>query len=275
MIYRKIAIVCRKIRKFVSKQLLMMSKRTVSQSKKQEDKIRLNKFIAASGVCSRREADKLIQTGRVKVNDKLVKELGTKVFRNDKVMVDNRPVQGEKKVYILLNKPKDVIATTDDPEGRLTVLDIIKTSGNERVFPVGRLDRNTTGVLLLTNDGELTSKLTHPRYQVRKVYEVKLNKGLKDEDLDKLLKGIELEDGLFKMDKISILDINNRKELGLEIHSGRNRIIRRSFEFLGYDVSRLDRVIFAGLTKKNLPRGKYRYLSPKEASFLKMYRFDK
>ncbi len=252
-----------------------MNKKSVSKSNKQEDKVRLNKYIAASGVCSRREADELIQTGRVKVNDKLVKELGTKVFRDDKVMVDNRLIQGEKKVYLLLNKPKDVITTTDDPEGRLTVLDIIKTSRNERFFPVGRLDRNTTGILLLTNDGELTSKLTHPRYQVRKVYEVKLNKGLKDEDLDKLLKGIELEDGSFRMDKISILDINNRKELGVEIHSGRNRIIRRSFEFLGYDVSRLDRVMFAGLTKKNLPRGKYRYLSPKEVSFLKMYRFDK
>ncbi len=252
-----------------------MSKNQVSHSKKQDVEIRLNKFIAASGVCSRREADELIKAGRVKVNNKIVKELGTKIFSQAKVMVDNHPVQGEKKVYVLLNKPKDVITTTDDPEGRLTVLDIIKTERNERIFPVGRLDRNTTGVLLLTNDGELTSKLTHPRFQVKKVYEVKLGKGIRDEDLAKLLNGIELEDGSFKMDKISLLDPNNRKELGIEIHSGRNRIIRRSFEFLGYEVAKLDRVMFAGLTKKNLPRGKYRYLSQKEASFLKMYRYDK
>jgi len=252
-----------------------MIMKPASKGKKQAPEIRLNKFIAASGMCSRREADELIRSGRVKIGGKVVNELGTKIFGDEKVTVDGKQIQGEKKVYILLNKPKDVITTTEDPQGRKTVLDIIKTERNERVFPVGRLDRNTTGVLLLTNDGELTSKLTHPRYQVKKIYEVKLGKGLKDEDMEKLLNGIELEDGEFKMDKISFLDPNNRKEIGVEIHSGRNRIIRRSFELLGNEVIRLDRVMFAGLTKKNLPRGKFRYLSAREASFLKMYRFDK
>jgi len=252
-----------------------MGKENYSRSKKPADELRLNKFIAGSGICSRREADELIKAGRVMVNERVVKELGTKISFQDNVKVDNRPVQGEKKVYILLNKPKDVITTTDDPEGRQTVLDLIRTARKERIFPVGRLDRNTTGVLLLTNDGELTSKLTHPRYKVQKVYEARLNKGLRDEDIDKLMKGIELDDGLFKMDKIALLDPNNRKELGIEIHSGRNRVIRRSFEFLGYEITRLDRVMFAGLTKKNLPRGKYRFLSPKEISYLKMYRHVK
>lgn len=252
-----------------------MGKENYSRSKKPADEVRLNKFIAGAGICSRREADELIKAGRVKVNERVVKELGTKISYKDNIKVNDRPVQGEKKVYILLNKPKDIITTTDDPEGRATVLDLIRTARKERIFPVGRLDRNTTGLLLLTNDGELASKLTHPRYKVQKVYEARLNKGLRDEDIDKLMMGIELDDGLFKMDKIALLDPNNRKELGIEIHSGRNRIIRRSFEFLGYEVTRLDRVMFAGLTKKNLPRGKFRFLSPKEISYLKMYRHVK
>ncbi len=252
-----------------------MQKKPESKDSKDDLGIRLNKYIAGSGKCSRREADELIRTGRVMVNQKIVTELGTKVGFKDKVMVDKELLHGEKKVYILLNKPKDVITTTDDPQGRKTVLDIIKVPGNQRVFPVGRLDRNTTGVLLLTNDGDLTSKLTHPKYNVKKIYEIHLNKGLKEEDIEKLSQGIELEDGLLKIDKISFLDPNNHKELGVEIHSGRNRIIRRSFEFLGYEVIKLDRVMFAGLTKKNLPRGKHRILSSREASFLKMNRPEK
>lgn len=245
------------------------------RGKTEDDKVRLNKYIAGSGQCSRREADELIKSGRVKVNNTVITELGTKVSYLDKIVVDKNEVQGEKKIYILLNKPKDVITTTDDPEGRKTVVDLINLPGKQRIFPVGRLDRNTTGILLLTNDGELTSKLTHPRYNVKKIYEVKTNKGLKDEDIDKLTAGIELEDGTFKVDKIAFLDPNNRKELGVEIHSGKNRVIRRCFEFLGYEVIRLDRVMFAGLTKKKLPRGKYRILSPREVGYLKMYKSEK
>lgn len=249
-----------------------MQRKKPSKVQKGSELIRLNKYIAASGKCSRREADQIIISGRIKVNGKIVTELGTKVKPDDKVELDKEQIQSDKKVYLLLNKPKDVITTTEDPEGRRTVLDIIKIHGNYRIFPVGRLDRNTTGVLLLTNDGDLASKLTHPRYNISKVYEVFLNKGLKDEDLEKLQRGIELEDGFFNMDKVSFVDINNRKHLGIEIHSGRNRIIRRAFEHLGYEVVKLDRNSFAGLTKKNLPRGKYRFLSPREVSFLKMSR---
>ena len=244
----------------------MKAKRDPSET----DLLRLNKYIAASGKCSRREADEIIKSGRIRVNGKTVTELGTRVRPGDKVELDKELIQNEKKIYLLLNKPKDVITTTDDPEGRRTVLDIVKIHGNYRIFPVGRLDRNTTGVLLLTNDGDLTSKLTHPKYNITKVYEVTLNKGMKDKELDKLQKGIELDDCFFNMDKVSFVDINNRKHLGVEIHSGRNRIIRRAFEHLGYEVVKLDRNSFAGLTKKNLPRGKYRFLSPREVSFLKM-----
>jgi 23S rRNA pseudouridine2605 synthase len=242
---------------------------------KDEELTRLNKYIAGSGKCSRREADELIRSGRVSVNKKTITELGTRVKAGDEVSIDGQLIKSEKKIYILLNKPKDVITTTDDPEGRKTVLDLVKIRAGFRVFPVGRLDRNTTGVLLLTNDGDLTGKLTHPRYLVKKVYELNLTRGLRDEDLEKLAKGIELEDGKFVMDKISFLDPNNRKQLGVEIHSGRNRIIRRSFEHLGYEVAKLDRVMFAGLTKKNLPRGKYRILSPREVAYLKMSNFTK
>lgn len=252
-----------------------MPKRPDPKGSKDDNNIRLNKYIAASGKCSRREADELIKTGRVRVNNKTVTELGIKVGHLDKVMVDKDLIRGEKKVYILLNKPKDVITTTDDPQGRKTVLDIIKVPGNQRVFPVGRLDRNTTGVLLITNDGELTSKLTHPKYEIKKIYEIHLDKGLKDEDIEKLSEGIELEDGSFKIDKVSFIDPANRKEIGVEIHSGRNRIIRRTFESLGYEVMKLDRVMFAGLTKKNLPRGRHRVLSPREVGYLKMNKHEK
>ncbi|MCD6347913.1 MAG: rRNA pseudouridine synthase, partial [Bacteroidales bacterium] len=232
--------------------------------------IRLNKFIAATGTCSRRDADAMIEAGRVKVNGKLVSDLGTKVYFDAKVQVDNKLLQGEKKVYILMNKPKNIITSTNDPQGRKTVIDLINQSVHERVYPVGRLDRNTTGVLLLTNDGDLTGKLTHPKFGVMKIYEVKLNHGLNDNDFAKLIKGIELEDGSFKIDKLSYLDPADKTHLGLEIHSGRNRIIRRSFEHLGYEVVKLDRVSFAGLTKKNLARGRWRRLSTKEVAWLKM-----
>jgi len=235
-----------------------------------KETVRLNKIIAASGTCSRREADHLIASGVVKVNGKLITEMGFQVKPNDKVTVNDNAVQGEKKVYILLNKPKDVITTTDDPQGRKTVLDLIEKAGDKRVYPVGRLDRNTTGLLLLTNDGDLSLKLTHPKYQIRKIYEVKLDKGFKEEDLNRLVIGIELEDGMIKTDKVSYLDQDNKTMLGVEIHSGRNRIIRRIFEHLGYEVIKLDRVSFAGLTKKKLPRGRWRFLTPKEVSFLKM-----
>ena len=206
----------------------------------------------------------------MKVNGKLVSDLGTKVYYDAKVQVDNKLLQGEKKVYILMNKPKDIITSTSDPQGRKTVIDLINQSVHERVYPVGRLDRNTTGVLLLTNDGDLTGKLTHPKFGVMKIYEVKLNHGLKENDFEKLTKGIELEDGPFKIDKLSYLEPADKTHLGLEIHSGRNRIIRRSFEYLGYEVVKLDRVSFAGLTKKNLARGRWRRLSTKEIAWLKM-----
>jgi len=252
----------------------MRKKPSYRAGRKDGELIRLNKYIAGSGKCSRREADELIKAGRVRVNNKIVTELGTRVSREDEVRLDKEVIKKEKKIYVLLNKPKDVITTTNDPEGRRTVTDLIDLRGDYRIFPVGRLDRNTTGVLLLTNDGELTSKLTHPRYRVKKVYEVHLNRDLREEDLARLIKGIELEDGKFIMDKISFIDPNSRKKMGVEIHSGRNRIIRRSFEHLGYEVAKLDRVMFAGLTKKNLPRGRYRILGPEEVGFLKMKKFD-
>lgn len=236
----------------------------------QEELIRLNKFIAATGSCSRRDADKLIAEGKVKVNGRIVTDLGTKVRPDAKVQVENKVVEGERKVYILLNKPKDVITTTDDPEGRKTVTDLLGSGVRERVYPVGRLDRNTTGIILLTNDGELAATLTHPRFNIIKIYEVKLNKGLAESDFVQLRTGIELEDGPFKMDKLAYIDPNDKTMLGVEIHSGRNRIIRRTFEHLGYEVVKLDRVSFAGLTKKNLPRGRYRKLAPKEVAWLKM-----
>ncbi|MCK5820483.1 MAG: rRNA pseudouridine synthase [Bacteroidales bacterium] len=235
-----------------------------------EDLIRLNKFIASTGACSRREADKLIEAGKVKVNGRVITDLGTKVKPDAKVQVNNKLAEGEKKVYYLLNKPKDVITTTDDPEGRKTVTDLLGSSVRQRIYPVGRLDRNTTGILVLTNDGDLADKLTHPKYGVVKIYEIKLNKALSESAYTEMRSGIELEDGSFKMDKLSFIDPHDKTMLGVEIHSGRTRIIRRSFEHLGYVVVKLDRVSFAGLTKKNLPRGRYRKLAPKEVAWLKM-----
>lgn len=238
--------------------------------------IRLNKYLANSGVCSRREADDYIQAGVVKVNGEVVTELGTKVIpATDKILFHNTPVQIEKKVYILLNKPKNCVTTSDDPQERHTVLDFVRNACPQRVYPVGRLDKNTTGVILITNDGELASKLTHPKYDKKKIYQVKLDREFTEEDMEKLREGIVLEDGEIKADDISYVQNPQTKELdrnkvGIEIHSGRNRIVRRMFESLGYKISKLDRVYFAGLTKKNLGRGKWRFLSEAEVNILKM-----
>jgi 23S rRNA pseudouridine2605 synthase len=233
--------------------------------------MRLNKYIANAGICSRREADKLIETGVISVNGKIVTELGFKVSPTDEINFGGQVLRKEKAVYILLNKPKDYITTLDDPEGRKTVLELIKNATRERVYPVGRLDRNTTGLLLLTNDGDLTKKLTHPRYGVKKIYQVSLDKALTKTDMQKIADGMELEDGPIKADDISYVgDGKDKNEIGIQLHSGRNRIVRRVFEHLGYDVVKLDRVYFAGLTKKDLPRGRWRLLTALEVSMLKM-----
>ncbi|HEV7230985.1 MAG TPA: pseudouridine synthase [Bacteroidia bacterium] len=237
----------------------------------EEGLIRLNKYIANAGICSRREADKLIETGVISVNGKIVTELGFKVSATDEINFGGQLLRKEKAVYILLNKPKDYITTLDDPEGRKTVLELIHNATKERVYPVGRLDRNTTGLLLLTNDGDLTKKLTHPRYGVKKIYQVTLDKALSKGDMQKIADGFELEDGPVKADDISYVgDGKDKNEVGIQLHSGRNRIVRRVFEHLGYDVVKLDRVYFAGLTKKDLPRGRWRLLTALEVSMLKM-----
>lgn len=233
--------------------------------------MRLNRFLANSNICSRREADDFITSGVVSVNGQIVTTLGTKIVpAQDKVYFHNEPVSLEKKVYILLNKPKNIITTSDDPKDRRTVLDLINGACQQRVYPVGRLDRNTTGVILITNDGELTTRLTHPKHLFKKIYHVGLDKDLEDSDMQKLKDGIVLEDGEAKADDVSYVKDDSKKQVGIEVHSGRNRIVRRMFEHLGYKVVNLDRVYFAGLTKKNLPRGKWRFLSEREVSFLKM-----
>lgn len=234
-----------------------------------DDKIRLNRFIANAGICSRREADTYITAGVVSVNGKIVTELGTKVSITDQVKFHDKPIKSEKPVYVLLNKPKDYVTTVEDPHATKTVMDLVKDACHERIYPVGRLDKNTTGVLLLTNDGDLASKLTHPKFVRSKLYHVYLDKNLKSTDFDAILKGIELEDGLIYADSLSYVDKEDHKQVGIEIHSGRNRIVRRIFESLGYKIRRLDRVYFAGLTKKGLPRGKWRLLTDKEISMLK------
>ena len=239
-----------------------------------DEKIRLNKFMANSGICSRREADEYIQQGLVKVNGEVVTELGTKISHTDTVEYDEKVVALENKCYILLNKPKDCVTTSDDPNGRTTVLDIVKGACDERIYPVGRLDRNTTGVLLLTNDGDLASKLTHPKYVKKKIYHVWTDKDIAEEDMQRIADGIELEDGPIHADAISYATETDRNQAGIEIHSGRNRIVRRIFESLGYHVTKLDRVYFAGLTKKNLPRGRWRYLTQDEVNYLKMGSFE-
>ena len=236
--------------------------------------LRLNKFLANAGVCSRREADEFIQAGLVTVNGEVVTELGTKILRTDEVKFHDAPVTLEKKVYVLLNKPKDYVTTSDDPQQRKTVMDLVKDVCPERIYPVGRLDRNTTGVLLLTNDGDLASKLTHPKFLKKKVYHVHLDKNLTAHDMDQIREGITLEDGEIKADAVEYADDRDKAQVGIEIHSGKNRIVRRIFESLGYRVTKLDRVQFAGLTKKNLRRGDWRYLTEEEVDRLRMGAFE-
>src|SRR5574344_1794276 len=236
--------------------------------------IRLNKFLANAGVCSRREADEFIQAGVVTVNGEVVTELGTKVLRADEVKFHEQPVSLEKKVYVLLNKPKDYVTTSDDPQQRKTVMDLVKDACSERIYPVGRLDRNTTGVLLLTNDGDLASKLTHPKFLKKKVYHAYLDKNVAAQDLQKIVDGIELEDGEIHADAIEYADESDKSQVGIEIHSGKNRIVRRIFESLGYRVVKLDRVQFAGIKKKNLRRGDWRFLTEQEVEMLRSGMFE-
>ena len=236
--------------------------------------IRLNKFLANAGVCSRREADEFITAGVVSVNGEVVTELGTKIKRGDEVKFHDQTVSIERKIYVLLNKPKDTVTTSDDPQARRTVMDLVKGACSERIYPVGRLDRNTTGVLLLTNDGDLASKLTHPKYLKKKIYHVHLDKNLTKADMEQIAAGIQLDDGEIQADAISYTDDFKKDEVGIEIHSGKNRIVRRIFESLGYKVVKLDRVFFAGLTKKGLRRGEWRYLTEQEVNFLRMGSFE-
>lgn len=231
--------------------------------------VRLNKFLANAGLCSRREADELIKTGAVSINGEVVTEMGLRVMPGDKVLLGDKRVMGEKPVYVLLNKPKDYITTTKDPNNRKTVMHLVQDQCKERVYPVGRLDRQTTGVLLFTNDGNLADKLLHPSGKVGKIYHAELDKRLSPEHLEALRKGLKLEDGFIKPDEIDQVEGADAKHIGLKIHSGKNRIVRRMFEHLGYRVVKLDRVWFAGLTKKGLKRGQARHLSPEEVVFLK------
>lgn len=236
--------------------------------------VRLNKFLANAGVCSRREADEYIQAGVVTVNGNVITELGTKILRTDEVKFHDQPVKLEKKVYVLLNKPKDYVTTSDDPQQRKTVMELVKGACEERIYPVGRLDRNTTGVLLLTNDGDLASKLTHPKFLKKKIYHVYLDHNVTAHDLQQIRDGITLEDGEIKADAVEYADENDKKQVGIEIHSGKNRIVRRIFETLGYKVTKLDRVQFAGLTKKNVRRGDWRYLTEEEVDRLRMGAYE-
>lgn len=246
--------------------------KTTTGPKMADGSVRLNKYISNAGICSRREADVFIENGVVTVNGKLVDQVGFKVQPGDTVKFDGRAIIPEKPVYLLLNKPKDYITTSEDPQGRRTVMALIRDACKERVFPVGRLDRNTTGLLLFTNDGEMADKLMHPKKRIKKIYAVELDKNLKADHLHQIREGLQLEDGFIKPDAVDYSDApkGTKKIIGIEIHSGRNRIVRRIFEHLGYTVLKLDRVYFAGLTKKNLPRGKYRMLEPVEISMLKM-----
>lgn len=232
--------------------------------------IRLNRYIANAGICSRRKADELIEAGVISVNGEVVTELGTKVDpAKDEVRYNGERLKREKMVYVLLNKPKDFITTTDDPQARRTVMDLVAKASRERIYPVGRLDRNTTGLLLLTNDGYLSEKLSHPRNRISKLYAVELNKNLTQGDFNKIAFGLELEDGFIKPDDISYIQGSSKREVGIQIHSGKNRIVRRIFEHLGYEVLKLDRVVYANLTKKDLPRGHWRYLDEREIMQLK------
>ncbi|MDR2037137.1 MAG: rRNA pseudouridine synthase [Bacteroidales bacterium] len=232
--------------------------------------IRLNRFISNTGLCSRREADEYIKQGLIKVNGEVVTEMGVKVNPGDEVCFKDKILSSQRKIYLLLNKPKGFVTSVDEPQGKKIVMDLVRSACKERIYPVGRLDKMTTGVLLFTNDGDLSLKLTHPSNRMRKVYQVTLDKPLSGEDLEKLAKGIELEDGFIAFDSVAYTDQDNHTQIGVEIHSGKNRIVRRMFEAVGYKVMKLDRVYFAGLTRKGLKRGKWRFLSPEEVAFLKM-----
>jgi 23S rRNA pseudouridine2605 synthase len=258
-----------KEQRIVEKSKKLGPKKTSTQKDVQDGAVRLNRYIANAGVCSRREADVLIATGVVTVNGKIVTEMGYKVNPTDVVNYGGVPIKNETKRYLVLNKPKDYITTMDDPQERRTVMELIRNACKERLYPVGRLDRNTTGLLLFTNDGDIAAKLTHPKFEIRKVYHVTLDKRMTSEDYRILSEGIELSDGFIKPDALEYVGAG-KNELGIEIHSGKNRIVRRMMEHLGYEVVRLDRVAFAGLTKKDLPRSKFRFLTEKEISFLKM-----
>ncbi|HOJ66044.1 MAG TPA: pseudouridine synthase [Paludibacteraceae bacterium] len=256
--------------KYSLKKQLEYQKNNVDYSKP----IRLNKFLANAGICSRREADEFIQSGVISVNGEVVTQLGAKIMMTDTVMFKNQPVQSERKVYLLLNKPKDCLTTSDDPNNRKTVLDLVKNACSERIYPVGRLDRNTTGVLLLTNDGDLAAKLTHPKYNKKKIYHAVLDKNLETVDYESIIQGVDLGDEHVSVDALEFVKAGNRREIGIEIHSGQNRVVRRIFEKFGYKVVYLDRVYFAGLTKKNVPRGKYRFLTQREINMLKMGAYE-
>ena len=236
--------------------------------------IRLNKYLANAGICSRREADEFITAGVVSVNGVVVTELGTKIKRTDEVKFHDEAVSVERKVYVLLNKPKDCVTTSDDPQERKTVMHCVKDACKERIYPVGRLDRNTTGVLLLTNDGDMASKLTHPKYLKKKIYHVHCDKNVTKADLEQIASGITLDDGEIRADAVSYASETDKKQVGIEIHSGKNRIVRRIFESLGYKVMKLDRVYFAGLTKKGLKRGDWRFLTEMEVNMLRMGSFE-
>ncbi|HAQ18744.1 MAG TPA: rRNA pseudouridine synthase [Prolixibacteraceae bacterium] len=252
------------------KKVIVLKKKQTEIKPAGDGLIRLNKYISNAGICSRRDADKLIGEGLVKVNGEVVTELGRKVSLSDDIQFDGNRLNPEKKVYLLLNKPRGYATTVDDPHVERTVMQLIQNACTERVYPVGRLDMQTTGVLLFTNDGELAKKLTHPSYERAKIYHVQLDKDLLQEDMAKIAKGIELEDGFIAADDIQLINPKDLRQVGLEIHSGKNRIVRRIFNHLGYQVEKLDRVVFAGLTKKDLPRGRYRFLTSQEINFLKM-----
>lgn len=249
----------------------LIEKPTFKKGFRPDEKIRLNRFLANSGVCSRREADTLISSGCVSVNGKIVSELGTKVTVNDDVRFNGQQLNPERKVYLLLNKPKGFVTTTDDPQERKTVMDLVDKACPERIYPVGRLDKETTGLLLFTNDGDLAKKLMHPSFSRKKIYHAYLNKPLTKNHLLEIAKGVELEDGLIAADSVNYPNEEDKREVGIEIHSGKNRIVRRIFNHLGYEVEKLDRVYYAGLTKKNLPRGKWRFLTQSEINQLKMH----
>ena len=255
---------------FPKKKVIVLKNKPQVNKPADDGLIRLNKYISNSGVCSRRDADKIISDGLITINGKVVTELGHKVSLDDDVQYEGKRLNPERKVYLLLNKPRGFVTTLDDPHAERTVMQLVQNACPERIYPVGRLDMQTTGVLLFTNDGELAKKLTHPSYEKKKVYHVQLDADFLPEDLLKIRKGIELEDGFIAADDIQMIESNDLRQVGIEIHSGKNHIVRRIFNHLGYQVERLDRVMFAGLTKKDLPRGRYRFLTPQELNFLKM-----